>query len=163
MAKEQPIEIFMPPNVLKAKVGGTGVLDLGAVKRAEAAIEELREEFSEWIVIDVDNLITARGVFGKTRNAETLATLYRSAHDLKGQAATFDFPLVARVASSLCKLADDDCNPATVPMNLVDAHVNAIRVILRDKIKDASDTMASVLAGELERQVAVFLEKHPAA
>ena len=39
MAKEQPIEIFMPPNVLKAKVGGTGVLDLGAIKRAEAAID----------------------------------------------------------------------------------------------------------------------------
>ena len=56
MAKEQPIEIFMPPNVLKAKVGGSGILDLGAVKRAEAAIEELKEEFSEWIVIDVDHL-----------------------------------------------------------------------------------------------------------
>lgn len=160
MAKEQPIEIFMPPNVLKAKVGGSGVLDLGAVKRAEAAIEELKEEFSEWIVIDVDHLIAARDAYAKAPSVETLATLYRTAHDLKGQAGTFDFPLVARVASSLCKLTDDDCNPATVPGKLVEAHVNAIKVILRDKIKDASDMMASVLVGELERQVAVFLEKH---
>ena len=127
MAKEQPIEIFMPPNVLKAKVGGTGVLDLGAIKRAEAAIDDLRDEFSEWMNIDVDHLFAARDGFVKTRNTETLATFYRAAHDLKGQAATFDFPLVGRVASSLCKLTDDDCDPASVPMNLADAHVNAIK------------------------------------
>ena len=40
MSKQQ-VEIFMPPNRLKAKVGGEGGLDLSAVKRAEAAIEEL--------------------------------------------------------------------------------------------------------------------------
>ena len=40
MARQQPIELFMPPNMLKAKVGGTYAgIDTAAIMRAEAAIE----------------------------------------------------------------------------------------------------------------------------
>ena len=38
--KREPIELFMPPNMLKAKAGsGPGGLDMAAVKRAEQAME----------------------------------------------------------------------------------------------------------------------------
>ena len=40
MTKAHPIELFMPPNMLKAKVGGSiAGLDMSAVKRAEAAMD----------------------------------------------------------------------------------------------------------------------------
>jgi len=43
MARQQPIELFMPPNMLKAKVGGTFVgIDMAAVNRAEAAMDALK-------------------------------------------------------------------------------------------------------------------------
>jgi len=43
MARKQPIELFMPPNMLKAKVGGgSGGLDLAAISRAEAATRAIR-------------------------------------------------------------------------------------------------------------------------
>ena len=160
MAKQQPIEIFMPPNMLKAKVGGGTVtgLDLSAIKRAEQAIAELKEEFAGWIVEDVEKLGAARDAFAANRSAETFGTLYRAAHDLKGQGATFDFPLVARVAASLCKFTDGAGAGASLPLNLIDAHVDAIRIIVRDKIKNPSDDRtANVLATELEAQVAAFL------
>jgi hypothetical protein len=38
-------------------------------------------------------------------------------------------------------------------LNLVDAHVDAIKVAVRDNIREAGDGTASVLAQELERQV----------
>ena len=35
MARKQPIELFMPPNMLKAKVGGgLGGPDMAAIQRA---------------------------------------------------------------------------------------------------------------------------------
>ena len=44
MANKQPIELFMPPNMLKAKVGGgLGGVDMAAMKRAEQAMDELQE------------------------------------------------------------------------------------------------------------------------
>jgi chemotaxis protein histidine kinase CheA len=88
-----------------------------------------------------------------------LGNLYRAAHDLKGQATTFDFPLVARVASSLCKLTDDTSYGLDLPVALIDAHVDAIKVIVRDGVKDPNNRTAIVLATELERQVGAFLEK----
>jgi chemotaxis protein histidine kinase CheA len=163
MSSKQPIEIFMPPNILKAKVGGSGGLDRSALKRAEEAIEELKEEFADWIAADVNQLTETRRIYGSQKDSETLGNLYRAAHDLKGQAATFDFPLVARVASSLCKLTDDTNIGLDLPLPLIDAHVDAIKVIVRDNIKDPADQMGTILAGELERQVGAFLQKNAVA
>jgi len=163
MAKQLPIEIFMPPNILKAKVGGSGKLDMSAIQRAEAAVEQMKDSFGGWIADDVNRLASARNTYAADPTPENFASLYRSAHDLKGQGTTFDFPMVARMASSLCHLTDTMENRAgTVPLNLVDAHVDAIKVLVRDNIRSSTDKMAGMLAGELERQVAAFLEK-PAA
>lgn len=158
MTKEHPIEIFMPPNILKAKVGGriAGV-DMAAVKRAEQALANLKTEFSDWINTDVGNLGEARDAFAAAVSGDTRSALYRAAHDLRGQALTFEYPLVARVATSLCSLLDgvDDA----VPLTLVDAHVNAIRVIVRQNIRLANDKTAIVLTEELDARVREFLEK----
>lgn len=162
MANKRPIEIFMPPNVLKAKMGN-GRLDLSAVQRAEKAIDDLKGEFTGWVIDDVNRLVEAQQAYAKQSNVETLGDLYRAAHDLKGQATTFDFPLVSRVGSSLCKLTDDTSDGLPLPLTLIDAHIDAIKVIVRDNLKDPSDQMATVLAAELERQVAGFLAKHAAA
>jgi chemotaxis protein histidine kinase CheA len=159
---KRPIEIFMPPNVLKAKMG-SGKLDVSAVKRAEQAIDNLKSEFTGWVIHDVSRLVEAGQAYVEQSNEETLADLYRAAHDLKGQATTFDFPLISRVAASLCMLTDDTVYGLPLPLNLIEAHIDAIKVIVRDNLKDPSDQMATVLAAELERQVAGFLAKRAAA
>jgi hypothetical protein len=158
MAKDQrPIEIFMPPNMLKAKVGGTAAgLDMGALKRAEQAMTELKTEFSGWINADVEKLVARRDTFARNSTKEARDHLYRAGLDLKGQALTFEFPLAARVAASLCRLLDTDRVAVSLP--LVDAHVGAIRVIVRDGVKNATEGTAAILAAELEARVAEALE-----
>src|ERR1700755_3362168 len=103
MAREQPIELFMPPNILKAKVGGGTVtgLDTAAMKRAEAAMDAIKSEFAAWAASDVEKLMAARTRFAKTPDAPSRAALLRAAHDMKGQAATFNYPMIARVSGSL--------------------------------------------------------------
>jgi chemotaxis protein histidine kinase CheA len=159
MPKEHPIELFMPPNMLKAKVGSSiGGIDMAALKRAEAAVDVLKVDFQEWIGEDVERLSAARQLFAATRSAETRAALFRAGHDIKGQAATFEFPLIARVAGSLCKLIDATPAPESIPLVLVDAHVTAIRIIFRDKIKDTENRMATELCAELEARVTETLQ-----
>jgi HPt (histidine-containing phosphotransfer) domain-containing protein len=155
MAREQPIELFMPPNMLKAKVGGTisGGLDTAAIARAEDAVEVLKSDFTGWVASDVDRLAAARDRFAARKDRANGDALLRASHDIKGQAATFGYPLVARVAASLCKLIEAMKMPASIPLPLVDAHVAAIRIIFREKIRDASDRMALELADELEARV----------
>jgi len=161
MPREQPIELFMPPNMLKAKLGGGGGTpgpDLAAIKRAEAAMEGLKSEFAAWAAADVENLIAARAGFARTPDASSRAALLRAAHDMKGQAGTFDYPMIARVAGSLSKLIGELPESRDLPLGLVDAHVSAIHVIYRDKVMDASNKMAVALSTELEKQVDVLLK-----
>jgi chemotaxis protein histidine kinase CheA len=154
MAKQLPTEIFMPPNILKAKVGGVGVgLDMGAVKRAEMAMENLKTEFHDWINEDVARLVEARDAYKAEQNDETRGALYRAAHDLRGQALTFEHPFVARVSSSLCRLMDG----ATSPMGLINAHVETVRLLVKQNIKDKADPTTTAVAMELEARVSEVL------
>ncbi|MGZ5928938.1 MAG: Hpt domain-containing protein [Rhizomicrobium sp.] len=159
MARQQPIELFMPPNMLKAKVGGTFVgIDMAAVNRAEAAMDALKNEFAGWAQDDVRRLVAAREAFAANPNAAARAGLLRAAHDMKGQAATFNYPLIARVAGSLSHLIHDLPEHAELSLGLVDAHVNAIHVIYRDKVMDMSNKVALALSEELEARVAETLD-----
>jgi chemotaxis protein histidine kinase CheA len=151
MAKQKPIEIFTPPNILKAKVGGTGVgLDSAALQRAEAAMQSMKSDFAEWMEADVDMLAQGREAYAASPDEQTKGKLFRASHDLKGQALTFEHPVVARMAASLCKLLDGTPN---TPLLLIDAHVNAIKILVRQNVRDVADPTTNALAAELEAQV----------
>jgi chemotaxis protein histidine kinase CheA len=154
MAREQPKELFMPPNMLKAKVGSAhGGIDMGAIRRAEAALDTLKSNFGDWIADDVKSLLAVRARYAQTPDAESRAALMRAAHDIKGQAATFHYPLIARVAVSLVKLISTLPQNQIVPQGLVDAHVDAIQVIHRQGIHTAEDKIALTLCAELDKRV----------
>ena len=151
MTNQKPIEIFTPPNILKAKVGGAGVgLDAAALKRAEAAMEDLKSEFAEWMNADIEKLSESRDAYAAYADEDSKGQLFRASHDLKGQALTFEHPVVARMAASLCKLLEG--TPGT-PLLLIDAHVNAIKILVRQNVRDVSDPTTNAVAAELEAQV----------
>lgn len=158
MTRQQTPEVFMPPNILKAKVGGlfSGV-DTSAVKRAEGAMESLKGQFANWAAHDVERLILARARFAKVPDAPSRAALLRVAHDMKGQAATFNYPMIVRVAGSLSKVIAELEEGEPLPLGLVDAHVSAIQVIYRDRVMDETNQVAVALTKELEARVSELL------
>jgi hypothetical protein len=90
MAREKPIEIFTPPNALKAKIGGPlPALDQRAIQRAEQALAKLSDQFGDWIKEELDRLLEAWGEYETLgSNPHTKSELHRRAHDLKGLAPT---------------------------------------------------------------------------
>ncbi len=152
MAKQHPIELFMPPNMLKAKVGGSGGVDLSLVKRAQAAMESLKENFSEWLSGDIARLVDCRDAYVAHANVDTRKALYNASHNIKGQAATFEHPLIGRAATSLCNLMDE-CRGNALPVALVAGHIDAIHVFFRDNMKDADNPIANALLNALETSV----------
>jgi hypothetical protein len=164
MTKLQATELFMPPNALKDKVGGTGLgIDTAAIRRAEAAIDDIKSSFPDWLKKDIAALVDARAAYLADRTADNSGRLFRASHDIKGQAATFDYPLVARIAASLCRLLETASAPDAVQLPLIDVHVNAISASYRDGVKDASDITALRLIEELESKVRTVVERAAAA
>ena len=159
MARQQPIELFMPPNMLKAKAGGGfGGVDLGAIKRAEGAMENLKGAFAGMAGDSVAALVTAHRAYGEKASPDTRDALLRAAHDIKGLAGTLEYPLMGRVAASLSKLLLEAPQGAMLPGRLVEAHVTAVQIIHRQVITGTADKGTLALLAELENQVGAFLK-----
>ena len=68
---------------------------------------ELSSQFSDWMQTECERLETARqNVKHRGFTEKTHEALFRAAHDIKGEAATFGYPEAAGVAESLCRLLE---------------------------------------------------------
>lgn len=157
MARQKPIEIFMPPNVLKTKVGTMAPPDEGTFRAADKALAEAKQDFAKWLDEDAERLASAREeVNGAPASADARMKLARSAQALKAQALNCDFPIVARVAQSLIVLLDKGRTAKAITAKLLNAHVDAIRLMIRDGIKDGANPVSKALALELEDKVSAW-------
>src|SRR5689334_12394839 len=131
--------VIQVPNTLRLKVGGRlGGIDPAAIAKAEAALKSLSGNFGEWLNDEIGKLEAARQrVRAEGLSPETCENLYLRAHDLKGLGTTYEYPIVSRIAASLCKLIDDPDTRCNAPMFLVDAHIDAIKAAVAGNIRTA--------------------------
>jgi hypothetical protein len=138
------------------KVGGSiASIGAAAIRRAEAALKGLSVSFAEWLEEEVVGLEqAAQGLAAKPGSIDALEYLYMRSHDLKGLGATYGYPLVTRIAASLCKLVDDEERRVDAPAYLIQAHVSAVRAAVRDRIRAVDHPIGLALVQELEGKVA---------
>jgi HPt (histidine-containing phosphotransfer) domain-containing protein len=153
-------EVIMPENKLRKAVSmqpwAPG--DDDPIARAEKALAELSTEFGSWMESECDRLDKARQVVGQSGFTKTTKdALFHAAHDIKGEAATFGFPLVASAADSLCRLIEYTPDITRIPIKLVDQHVDAIRAIYREYSRSDAEELAATLTGRLREVTDEFL------
>lgn len=161
MAKAKPatlqIETFVDhhvitqPNPLRNVLRRVAERDLDdPVARAEKALAGLSGEFRNWMTIEADRLSAAHAAIlkGGFTNA-TREELFRAAHDIKGDSATFGFPSAGAAAESLCRIIEHAPDLDEVPSNLIAHHINAIQAIVRERTKLDTASMATELSRQL--------------
>jgi len=140
------------PQMPRFKFGG---LDAAAIARAEAALKSLSTNFGEWMNDELAKLEAARErIRAEGFNAETAENLYFRAHDMKGLGTTYEFPLVTRMAASLCRILHDPATRLSAPLALVDAHVDMIGKAVRGQLRTEAEPAGRAMAEDLENQVA---------
>jgi chemotaxis protein histidine kinase CheA len=161
MAREKPatvqIESFADhhvitqPNPLRKVLRRIAPRDLDdPVARAEKALAGLSGEFKNWMAVEADRLSDAHAAILRDGFTDvTREELFRAAHDIKGDAATFGFPSAGAAAESLCRIIEHAPYLDEVPSNLIAHHINAIQAIVRERTR--LDTAAT--AGELSKQL----------
>jgi chemotaxis protein histidine kinase CheA len=152
-------EVITPPDKLKHAV--TQAVDGDdPVARAEAALAGLSSEFPGWMDDECEQLDKARrdirhaGMAAPQRDA-----LFRASHDIKGQAATLGFPLVAAAAESLCRVIELTRDPQRIPIALIDQHVDAVRAIIREHDRPLAEEVARQLTSRLREVSDDFLSR----
>jgi len=120
------------------------------IARAEEALAGLSGEFKNWMSIEADRLSAAHAAIltdGFTNF--TREELFRAAHDIKGDAATFGYPSAGAAAESLCRIIEHAPDLDEVPSELIAHHINAIQAIVRERTKLDTASMSSELSRKL--------------
>jgi HPt (histidine-containing phosphotransfer) domain-containing protein len=152
-------EVITPPHELRKAVSLAGNADDDPIARAEAALAELSNEFSDWMHSECERLENTRQAIKRQGfNEKTHGELFRAAHDIRGEAATFGYPAVAGVADSLCRLVEHTPDMKRIPMALVDQHVDAIRAITREYGRSDLLNIARSLTQRLREVTDEFLK-----
>lgn len=154
--------MIIPPNNLKKKVKITIVKDgteSAAIDNAEAAMAGMADKFKEWLEDEVANFDIYRKDMCANRNAENLEKLHVIAHDVKGQAETMGFPLITLAAASLCKLIEVWEKPETFPLDQLNSHVDAIKVMLANDIRDKEHPIGKKLTDKLINTVFDYVDE----
>ena len=143
--------VITQPNPLRKVLRRVEAKDMDdPVGRAEQALAGLSGEFRDWMASEVNRLSAAWAAiqqdgFDDARRGE----LFRAAHDIKGDAATFGFPSAAGIAESLCRVIEHAPDLAKVPAELFVHHINAIAAIVHENTR--LDSLS--VSGELSRRL----------
>jgi chemotaxis protein histidine kinase CheA len=161
MANEKPValsvqafpdhHVITQPNPLRRVLRRVDEKDLDdPVARAEKALAGLSGEFKDWMGIECDRLAAAHAATLKDGfSTDTSQELFRAAHDIKGDAATFGFPTAGVAAESLCRIIEHAPDLERVPAELIAHHINAIQAIVRENTRIDNAGMAAALSKKL--------------
>src|SRR5215472_2744943 len=169
MAKQKPADIevktfathhvITQPNPLRKVLRRVSEKDVDdPVARAEKALADLSGEFKAWMLTEADRLSAAHAaILTDGFSQQASGELFRAAHDIKGDAATFGYPAAAATAESLCRIIEHAPNLEKVPAELIAHHINAIQAIVRDHTRLDTLTVASELSRRLRKVADEYL------
>ncbi|MEO0391781.1 MAG: hypothetical protein AAF213_00885 [Pseudomonadota bacterium] len=153
------VAVIDRPNTLKQKLNGpevgAGIINADAIAKAEAAIADSRDHYLAHATKHVTAMREASTALKKNRKAPAtpLKTLGSLGREMKGQAATFDFQLLSRFGDSLYELTKQMTHVSDRQVELIDAHLDAIDVVISQKIMGLGGSVGDELCNGLRRAI----------
>lgn len=160
---------FRLPNALRAKVAGSlvgrgavGEIPMALLERAENELQRAAFDFTEMArryLSDLSNLCeeALKQPAGRRKQFEAINIL---AHELRGQGGTFGYPLITTFAKMLYSATGDGCREDDNGIEIVKAHIDAMRAIIRDKVAgdggDAGRALTAGLQAAIEKRAATI-------
>lgn len=152
-----------PENALAAKLSGARISEEELEKRLAAAdqkIANVAAGFTDWTMADI---ATAQEELAKLEsgdgNEESLQTIFRISHDIKGQGGTFGFTLATQIAGPLCDfIRSAKAIPSKDQLAVIKAHLGALQMVIKQNIRGDGDETTQ----QLIEKLAVAVSRVPA-
>jgi len=152
MDDEPKVEVITPPDTLKKKVktGGPGAVDLDTLKRAEAVIADMTDNYVEWAVKDLAKIHQALENLKaeKKDRKDALSQIFQLSHDMKGQGGSFGYTLMTILGGNLCDFVDKLENAGPAEIEVIQLHINAMGLVIAKEMKgDGGEAGVQLLEG----------------
>lgn len=128
--------------------------------RAEAAVADLAKSYASWAVADVEKcaeILAASRAAGAEDRVALARDIHGVAHNIKGQGTSFGYPLMTRLGQSLCQLTRRKAAFSDADLDLIGAHVEAMRLVLAKEIRGDGGELGDRLGTRLEEKVRAAL------
>ncbi len=138
MMGEGKCQVINPPNNLQAKVPETGGPSMGEMVRvADEALQEIKDNYETFVRADLQKINDAisRASAAPSAAADALEEICTIGHDIKGQAASLDYPLLTAIARSLCDFISTSEMAALKGFDVIDAHARAMATVVAYTIR----------------------------
>ncbi len=149
-------EVHHPPNRLESKVtrsGGPSIDEI--VAEASAGLARLAERYPDIAGRAIASMCERLSAMEWHENPlENLKGLFKIAHDIKGQAATFGYPLLGDIAASMCQLMTEREDLALRRIDLLTLYVDSMTWAMAQQLRDPSDPRARALLASMASAVA---------
>lgn len=119
-----------------------------AVRRAEAAVAALAENYAVWVREDLQS---ARKFLENARatapdNADAVKDIFGVCHNIKGQGGSFGYELMTSIGHSTCDFIRDTDGASEAMLKIVEAHLAALEFVIEKGIKgDGGDAGRGLL------------------
>lgn len=157
--KGDDVEIIQPSNKLKRKVGGGPNAKFSAkvIERTEKAVESRGEDYLAKVRHDINHLRELVGqAAGGDASADLIKEIAMTAREVKGEAATFNFPLLSHFGDGLFKFTDGMSDLSPKRHAVVQAHVDAMSAVLSHNMRGEGGPVGKQLKKGLDIAIEKF-------
>jgi hypothetical protein len=144
-----------PPRARLVDFAGTA-FDDEDLNRAEQAIAKVLTRYPNLLADEIAKLVAAWEAAPARLSPEVVGPIFTVAHDLAGYGATFGYPLITIFGRSLSRLLIMGDLRREQMAAVVDAHIAALRVIVRDRMKGPCGSLGLQLAASLDQAITKF-------
>jgi hypothetical protein len=154
MADKQ-VQYIHPPNNLrqKQKMAGVGPLDTAWIDAAERSMIAAKFDYLDAVNEDLARLQGAyeRALSDKAARPDHVKAIYAEVQTIKGQGASFGYPLMSAVGNQLARFIED-CgeNPTDGQMDGIKVHVDTLRLIMQQKMEGDGGPIGQKLVAGLD-------------
>lgn len=160
---EKPM-LIRPRNTMLERLGGrpgvAGKVDESLLKKAEVRVAEAGAAYPDRVKADLEKLVALANQAASEpgRRTEAIAEINLIVHEIRGEGATFGYPLLTKFAGSLFKFTDGLTSPTERQLALVKAHVDVMTVVAKNGIKGDGGP----LGAQIDQSLAMAIEKYAA-
>lgn len=158
--KDSDVWYFRLPNTLKEKAGGAGFkggaeIPLDLLEQAEEQLERAALDFTTWALDYLSKLsdlcteaLLADAEAGRGIHFQEINHL---ALELRGQGGTFGYPLISTLGKMLFDATSEGCREDNNAVEIVQAHINTMRAVIREKISGDGGKIGRSLLASLKK------------
>lgn len=152
---------FRQNNRIRQKIGAQNFtealyFDPMIIQAAERRIQALVGDYADWVKKYINSMTDSESALSanlekQQSNKKHIANINRIAHELRGQSGTFDYPLITKLSKSLYETTSDSSRQITEDRKkLIDAHIDAIRTVFKNRITGQGGEVGLALLHDIE-------------